>query len=62
MRKHFNKLNLDAAVVIPVINDLINQERVVMEANKVLKNPSQYLDDDYRISQLQKLVCFLTAV
>ena len=55
----FHKLNVDNAVIIPMIEDLINQERAVMEANKILKNPSQYLDNDYRISQLQKLLRIL---
>lgn len=59
MRNCFNKANVDLSVVIPSIEDLINQERALMEANKSLKNQAQYLEDDYRISQLQKLLCLL---
>lgn len=62
MRNHLRSVNLDVNVVIPAIQELINQERTVLEANKVLKNLDQYLEDDYRISQLQKLICFLTQV
>lgn len=59
MRNVIAEMNIDVEVVIPAIQDLIQQEKTTLEANKLLKNPEKYLEDDYRISNLQKLTCFL---
>lgn len=50
---------VSARVLIPIVEDLIVMEKANREANRILNNISQFLDNESRITAAEVLLCLL---
>lgn len=50
---------LNAHAVIPIVEDMIKMEETSKEANKLLRNTGAYMENEYRITHAEMLLCLL---
>lgn len=47
---------LDPDVLIPLVEGLAAQEKLTLEANKILNNELEYLENDFRLTHIKLLL------
>lgn len=59
MQNDIFKLSLDVSLIIPIIEDAIDQEQIKLEANRILQNESDYLKNLQGIAETKILLSLL---
>lgn len=56
---HLIKTHVDIEKVISFLERSIEQEKVILKTHKVLHNELSYLETDFEITQVERLLSFL---
>jgi len=51
--------NLNANEYIPIVEDIVNMERVTVQTYRVVHDMYNYLESDYQMTQAQIFLCLL---
>jgi hypothetical protein len=59
MMQSILKSKINPAIMIPILEEALQQERLNCDANDLLNNDSQVIKSELKISQLELLICLL---
>lgn len=59
MRKAIIDMDLNVSLIIPILEDAIDQERIKMQANEILQNESEFHKNLQAIAQTKILLSVL---